>query len=1256
MVEGSKAASRLMNSLKWANRPRWNSGTASVPVSPEEMLRQEYAHVLGRPDWKTSALSLPELIKTLQTHSGDSRPAALCLSGGGIRSATFSLGVLQWLAGKGKLKDFHYLSTVSGGGYIGSFLVNGLRQAYADAWRARMDLVRQADPALWDAREKRIAELGKAGRGKLNPAERAELAGLYREVRALRRQARPQDQREVEGWLARLGNSAGTGQAAQAAGANRISGGVTDPIAPLRAYSNYLSPTGGLSTDAFALAAIFLRNLLLNLAVWLPLIAAVVALPRLYIALLGGGPSLNPHTWAEWWPLWLTLLAITLGIGYIVADLPPPTASQPVAQQTAPSNRFSLLCFLPITGAAVMLSLLGAWTEPLHKLDLWVFALGGAVAHGLGILIGLPLRRWRKIGLRPPSYTGVVVVLIVGAAGGALASVVLSQLGKGAVVLQLSPMQQLLYASLSVPALTGAFWLAMALQAGLTGRVSSEEDREWWARATAAWLKFTLIWLAAFAVTVWAPLFILEHAADAGFTTVQLGMGGGALGVVTALFGYWSKHADKVKSRVKGILDATGVKLLDLMAGVVLLTVVLTLTLTWNVVLDRCQSWRLTSSLCLEDQQVRTDNAPLARPTVVPVARVAASDRASPPARAIDPASGDAAESGVAADAQLFAHLLLNGSGRMLIVTSAVLVALSSLMAACIGANQFSLHGMYGNRLVRAYLGSGRRTRHPHWFTRFDPDDNPKLADMATPLRGEDGHPRLFPLINIALNLVKPSEERLDWQQRKAASFFATPLHCGSYHLGFRPTRLYAGGMSLGRAMTISGAAASPNMGYHSSPLVTAVMTLFNVRLGWWSPNPRVNPDWKQERPALGLDIMLAEAGGATGDEDDFVYLSDGGHFDNTGLYEMVRRRCRYIVVVDATCDGEFKWNDLLDTVRKIRVDFGVPIKFDDELPGGGRDPKNPRRVTGLIQYSARDAGIHDGVLVVLKPLLLPEDPPELAAYARDSAKVGTPADDPSRFPHQSTADQFYDEQQFESYRLLGWLTADAALGEKEQPPLGAGGKQQAAPGAGAQSGQESGGIAQLVQQMGSGMALATALTVGGTLGVAGSVALQPSQISLSAEDRALLKSGLQGSTDGARLRLDEEDRKFLQEGVRIRLDSETEEGLRGAAATFEAVFAKLINWTPPPASGPPGGTVKVTLDSDSIDALNKLKVAIDLAVTSKTPGSFLSLHDAILRLEQRLAVLPEREPLTEALAELTRAVRAVSPRQNIRGQEGVQR
>src|SRR5580698_1154136 len=88
------------------------------PVKLHEVLRQEYQAL--RPGVDFSGENTAEVLDKLR---GQEKPlSALCISGGGIRSATFALGALQGLAGHGLLDQFDYLSTVSGGGYIGSWL------------------------------------------------------------------------------------------------------------------------------------------------------------------------------------------------------------------------------------------------------------------------------------------------------------------------------------------------------------------------------------------------------------------------------------------------------------------------------------------------------------------------------------------------------------------------------------------------------------------------------------------------------------------------------------------------------------------------------------------------------------------------------------------------------------------------------------------------------------------------------------------------------------------------------------------------------------------------------------------------------------------------------------------------------------------------------------------------------------------------------------------------------------------------------
>src|SRR5262249_22711916 len=138
--------------------------------------------------------------------------------------------------------------------------------------------------------------------------------------------------------------------------------------------------------------------------------------------------------------------------------------------------------------------------------------------------------------------------------------------------------------------------------------------------------------------------------------------------------------------------------------------------------------------------------------------------------------------------------------------------------------------------------------------------------------------------------------------------------------------------ISLGTSLAISGAAVNPNMGYNSSPGVTFLLSLFNVRLGWWLGNPGAagQSTYKQPGPVFAPRPLVAEALGMTDNMHPYVNLSDGAHFENLGLYEMVLRRCRTIVVSDAGADPSFNFDDLGNAIRKIRNDLGVPIVFDE--------------------------------------------------------------------------------------------------------------------------------------------------------------------------------------------------------------------------------------------------------------------------------------------------------------------------------------
>ena len=289
--------------------------------------------------------------------------------------------------------------------------------------------------------------------------------------------------------------------------------------------------------------------------------------------------------------------------------------------------------------------------------------------------------------------------------------------------------------------------------------------------------------------------------------------------------------------------------------------------------------------------------------------------------------------------------------------------------------NLFSLNSLYAERLIRCYLGASRPKRRwayrgAAWttgaggaptgvmgwprsanaVTGFDPNDDIPLCEMriVEEFARRSGRPApgtyVGPhhIINTALNLVAGRE--LAWQDREAESFVLTPTHCGSATTSYAPTAKITGReLTLGRAMSISGAAVDSNIGLHQSSALIALMTAFNARLGWWIRNPNAktwrmlwlpwkrtlaSKGWDAGSPSLALPLLL-ELVGITDDRQEYVHLSDGGHFENLAVYELVRRRCRYIVCCDAGTDPGASDDNLANMIRLCRTDFGVRIEID---------------------------------------------------------------------------------------------------------------------------------------------------------------------------------------------------------------------------------------------------------------------------------------------------------------------------------------
>jgi hypothetical protein len=274
-----------------------------------------------------------------------------------------------------------------------------------------------------------------------------------------------------------------------------------------------------------------------------------------------------------------------------------------------------------------------------------------------------------------------------------------------------------------------------------------------------------------------------------------------------------------------------------------------------------------------------------------------------------------------------------------LAICSFGLFAISLLLAFRVDINRFSMNLFYRDRLVRCYLGATRpeENRHANPFTGFDPQDDQLLRNFSSEACGPGSETKYdgpYPIFGAALNVTHG--ERLAWQERKAEAFVFTPRYCGfdfpEMHLmpgapeSYRPTYEYAyprsrnavtqkeiGGVHVGTAMSISGAAASPNMGFHTSPPLAFLMTMFDVRLGWWLPNPRRPADKYQIKlpeggPRISLLYLLHELFAYTTDRSKYVYVSDGGHLENLSIYELVRRRCQYIIACAGDADASMSF------------------------------------------------------------------------------------------------------------------------------------------------------------------------------------------------------------------------------------------------------------------------------------------------------------------------------------------------------------
>lgn len=336
---------------------------------------------------------------------------------------------------------------------------------------------------------------------------------------------------------------------------------------------------------------------------------------------------------------------------------------------------------------------------------------------------------------------------------------------------------------------------------------------------------------------------------------------------------------------------------------------------------------------------------------------------------------------------------------------------LSIVLALACNINRVSIHSYYRARLSEAFLPSvvGKREPDPG---RFD------LAELG-PDHGAPLH-----LINTTLNTTSSRNPKLS--SREGASFFFSPVYTGSTDTGFRRIDTYArGAMALSNAFTISGAALDPDMVETRARSVSFLMALLNVRLGFWARNPKFGNRPAPPLPWWWIFITREMLGIGLDENRRHVHLSDGGGFENLGIYELIRRRVRYLIVTDAGADPQTTLSDLGRAIERVRVDFGAEIAIDADRFYRQRDMALAQQpyAMGSIRYADGSAG----QILYIKPTLCAGLSADIYAYWR-----ANPA-----FPDEPTSEQFFAEPQFEAYRVLGQQIVAGLLGANPPACIG---------------------------------------------------------------------------------------------------------------------------------------------------------------------------------------------------------------------------
>lgn len=926
-------------------------------VSEDSMLMEEL-EAIG--EVRPVALELKAHVEANANEEGPYM-IGLALSGGGIRSATVSLGIMQKLAGAGLLRHVDYLSTVSGGGYIGSALTWWLRGNAPDESRyeSRFDTGARFP---FGTRDPRLPEPGAGA----NPPE-------------------------------------------------------LTPLQFLRGQGNYLIPGNGITL--WSGLAIVLRAILLNLMIWIPVTALVMGV--LYA--LGQLPGMRGLPYAVQMvapgtletaaeivgtnqnlgadrtipPMFLLMLvfAIALAVLFIMGSInnsllswtgltetelrasraaKPPTEKQ--AWYSWPAVGLAgvvdlvlvaivLLGFHPVVerlfadyDAPQADNLPTLWTSFMTALILWaaitIFTFLSFLFMGKDVR---PRASWNDKTQRP------VLLVLSGLIAIAAAGYVLDCVLSGSNIpwaYRIGPFLLFLFA---VAYLIFANYLIGLLIRHLLRNEAMDDHRQSPTPSTQSLLQYrarrTFEWFYGWALSAMVVLIIVGTLPLVSHY-IEYGLGGAwtALGLAITLGG-------QLWSRVRGNSRLTDITII---AGAALFA--------YGVLLI---GHRLAVTFMDSDVTMRA---------------------------------------------------LIAG-----VVIAAVIAGWF------VNTNQIGLHRFYRDRLMEAFLPDDDALRSSTNAAATRANDL-KLTDCWHPSWAKGP----YQIINTNMVLAKSPERK--YRLRGGDNFMLTPRFIGSSATDWYRTEDSASSdMTLASAMAISGAAANPRgaaggRGLTRSPTVALVMSLLNIRLGFWIPNPkRGEPRMLFRRPNHfwpgGLYALTSRGYVETSK---WLELADGGHFENLAIYELVRRRCGLIIVCDGGQDNASSYADLVTAVQRVGQDFGATVHFDMAVRNGRKFEKcGPAQLiakptltdypkgaefaekgyfVARIDYGERGGKgwPRSGIVLYLKSALIRE----LAVGAKGYR--GAHHD----FPNETTGDQFFDEEQFEAYREVGYRICEQMIDE----------------------------------------------------------------------------------------------------------------------------------------------------------------------------------------------------------------------------------